>query len=58
MCCVLWVVRMNWRLLDSFSVGRFTTEAEIDAVGKELLQKNRLRLRELRRLWEMYKRGH
>ena len=39
-----------------FSVGRFTTEAEIDAVVK-LLQEKIGKLRELSPLWEMYKEG-
>ena len=39
-----------------FTVGRFTTEAEIDAVVK-LLQDKIGKLRELSPLWEMYKEG-
>ena len=39
-----------------FTVGRFTTEAEIDAVVK-LLQEKIGKLRELSPLWEMYKEG-
>ena len=39
-----------------FSVGRFTTEAEIDAVVK-LLQEKIGKLRERSPLWEMYKEG-
>ena len=39
-----------------FSVGRFTTEAEVDTVVK-LLQDKISKLRELSPLWEMYKEG-
>ena len=39
-----------------FTVGRFTTETEIDAVVK-LLQEKIGKLRELSPLWEMYKDG-
>lgn len=39
-----------------FTVGRFSTEAEIDAVVK-LLQEKIGKLRELSPLWEMYKEG-
>jgi cysteine desulfurase len=39
-----------------FTVGRFTTEAEIDYVV-DLVQRKIAKLRELSPLWEMYKDG-
>ena len=39
-----------------FTVGRFTTEAEIDFTV-DLLQRKIAKLRELSPLWEMYKDG-
>ena len=47
----------SWRILRfDFSIGRFTTEEEIDYLI-DLLRKKIGKLRELSPLWEMHKEG-
>ena len=56
MCCAPWAVATSWRTAACMTIGRFTTEAEIDH-AIETIRHNVARLRELSPLWEMYKDG-
>ena len=56
MCCAPWGERTSWRTARSITLGRFTTEEEVDYAA-ELIRKKVLKLRELSPLWEMYQEG-